>query len=562
MTVTADRDETPAIRWLACSRCHHMLYDKRFDRELRVCPECGSHERLDAAHRAAQLFDPGGWEVVDLPIAPSDCLGFIDSKPYIQRISDAQAQTGMRTAVLCARGAVEGSEIVAAIMDFRFLGGSLGGAAGEVITVAAEIALRDRIPLLIVSASGGARMQEGAVSLMQMAKTNQALAELNEAGVLTLSLITDPTYGGVAASYATACDVVLAEPGARMGFAGPRVIEQTIGQKLPPGFQTAEALLAQGFIDGIVPRSELRATIGRLLRATGPDGLLPAVVEHDPVVRDPAALAERSPWESVELARDIRRPTTLDYITHIVTGFVELHGDRVSGDCAAVVGGVGRLGDQPIMLIGHQKGHSLEELAVRNFAMPSPAGYRKATRLMRLAGKLGLPVVTFIDTPGAYPGLEAERNGQANAISESLVMMARLPVPVVAVVTGEGGSGGALALAVANTVLMCSNGIYSVISPEGCAAILWKDRAAAPTAAGQLGLDARRLLDQHIVDGVLPEPDGGAQHDHAEMSAVLNAGVVHALRELVDLTPECLRRERRARFRKFGRRPVADGVGS
>ncbi|HYS37382.1 MAG TPA: acetyl-CoA carboxylase carboxyltransferase subunit beta, partial [Pseudonocardiaceae bacterium] len=256
--VTGNDDATV---WAACSRCHSVIYGKRFDRELHVCAECGSHERLTARERACQLFDPAGWDIVDLGITPSDCLGFVDSKPYTQRIEEARALTGMHSAVLCVRGTVDGHEIIAAIMDFRFMGGSLSAAAGEVITVAAETALSEWIPLLIVSASGGARMQEGAMSLMQMAKTNQALADLDDAGVLTVSLVTDPTYGGVAASYATACDVVLAEPAARMGFAGPRVIQQTIGQQLPKGFQTAESLLEQGFVDEIVPRSDLRRTL-------------------------------------------------------------------------------------------------------------------------------------------------------------------------------------------------------------------------------------------------------------------------------------------------------------
>jgi acetyl-CoA carboxylase carboxyl transferase subunit beta len=344
-----------------------------------------------------------------------------------------------------------------------------------------------------------------------------------------------------------------------MGFAGPRVIQQTIRQELPKDFQTAESLLEQGFIDQIVPRSDLRHTLARLFDMVHtPPGSAPKAAGPDPVIRDPAALPEREPWSVVEMARHLERPTTYDYVAALVDGFVELRGDRVSGDCPAIVGGVGVLDGLPVMVIGHQKGHSVRELTAHNFAMPSPAGYRKAARLMRLAGKLGLPIITLVDTPGAYPGLEAERNGQAFAISDNLVLMAGLPVPIVAVVTGEGGSGGALALAVANTVLLCSNAIYSVISPEGCAAILWRDRAAAPEAAAQLGLDAHRLLRLGIVDGVLPEPEGGTQNDHPRASAMLRDGLVHALRELLPLDPARLRRERHARFRKFGQVALGD----
>jgi acetyl-CoA carboxylase carboxyl transferase subunit beta len=204
------------------------------------------------------------------------------------------------------------------------------------------------------------------------------------------------------------------------------------------------------------------------------------------------------------------------------------------------------------MLIGHQKGHTAAELAAHNFGMPNPAGYRKAARLMRLATKLNVPVITLVDTPGAYPGLEAEQNGQAIAIAENLRLMAGLPIPVISVITGEGGSGGALALAVANRVLICANGIYSVISPEGCAAILWDDPSAAPKAAAALRLTAAELRRMRIVDGVVPEPEGGVQSDHVAAAGNLRAALLDRLRELLALDPAELIADRRARFRAFG----------
>jgi acyl-CoA carboxylase subunit beta len=394
-------------------------------------------------------------------------------------------------------------------------------------------------------------MQEGAVSLMQMAKTSQMLGQLDEAGILTISLITDPTYGGVAASFATLCDVIIAEPGARLGFAGPRVISQTIRQTLPEGFQTAEFLLSHGLIDAIRPRSELRGTLARLL-ANGGKGKRELTAEESAVSSEPIGEHHMDPWQAVQRARHLDRPTTSDYIGLLLEDFEELRGDRLGEDCPAIVGGLGRLNGLPVMLIGHQKGHTAAELAARNFGMPNPAGYRKAARLMRLAAKLNLPVITLVDTPGAYPGLEAEQNGQAIAIAENLRLMAGLPVPVVSVITGEGGSGGALALAVANRVLICANGVYSVISPEGCAAILWDDPSAAPKAAAALRLTARELRRMHIVDGVVPEPEGGVQTDHVAAAHNLRAALVGRLRELLPLDPAELIADRRARFRAFG----------
>jgi acetyl-CoA carboxylase carboxyl transferase alpha subunit/acetyl-CoA carboxylase carboxyl transferase beta subunit len=494
--------------------------------------------------------------------ADSDPLSFVDTRAYPDRIADARAHTGMHEAVLCARGTVQRYPVVTAVMDFRFLGGSLGSAVGEAVTTACETALRERTPLLLVTASGGARMQEGAIALMQMAKTSQALAQLDEAGILTVSLITDPTFGGVAASFATLCDVVVAEPGARLGFAGPRVIEQTIHQSLPPGFQTAEFLLERGMLDAVVPRSELRVMLGRLL--SGASGLaegsrsgngrpLPCRrTSAETVVRDARQLPVRNPWDVVRVARRLGRPTTLDYIAHMVENFTELHGDRLAGDCPALVCGLGRIDDVPVAVLGTQKGHTAAELAERGYGMPSPGGYRKAARVMRLAAKLRLPVVTLVDTAGAYPGISAEEQGQSVAIAENLRLMTGLPVPVIAVITGEGGSGGALALAVANRVLMCSNAVYSVISPEGCASILWRDRANASRAAEALRVDARALLELGVIDGVVAEPDGGADTNYVAAAAALRRAITAELAELIGEPAAQLIAHRRARFRAFG----------
>ncbi|MFE0458641.1 acetyl-CoA carboxylase carboxyl transferase subunit alpha [Kitasatospora sp. NPDC058965] len=567
MTETTRASAAAPTAWVRCADCGTLVYDKRFSRGLRVCPDCGAHARLTARQRLAQLLDEGSAQPLGRVECVSDPLGFVDLRPYPERLAEARARTGLDEAVLCVRGLIEGRPVVACAMDFDFLGGSLGCSVGVQITEAARTSLRLRIPLLLVTASGGARMQEGVLSLMQMAKTAHALAELDEAGVLVVSLITDPTYGGVAASFATLADVIIAEPGARLGFAGPRVIEQTIGATLPAGFQTAEFLRGHGLIDEVVPRGALRAVLGQMLRLQDPAEQAKRVerVEQPEQAEQPEQpeqaeaaehAADPSPpdaWATVCLARHPERPTTLDYAAHLLDGFQELHGDRIAEDCPAVVGGPGLLNGQPVMLIGHQKGGvDLTERRRRNFGMPSPGGYRKAARLMRLAAKLGLPVVTLIDTPGAYPGPDAERGGQAVAIAENLRLMARLPVPIVAVITGEGGSGGALALAVADRVLVCANAVYSVISPEGCAAILWKDSDAAPTAAAALRVDAGELLRLSIVDGVVPEPAGGAHTDHARAAALLGDAVTAALAELRPWDPQRLLRDRGGRFHRFG----------
>ncbi|MEU8213443.1 acetyl-CoA carboxylase carboxyltransferase subunit alpha [Micromonospora sp. NPDC049044] len=566
MTATAPREEQ---LWSRCAGCASLLYRKRLRRNLDVCPECGEHARLGAPERLRQLVDPGSLRLLPNQLPETDPLDFVDVLPYPHRLSAARASTGLAEAVVCATATIGGHPAVLAVMDFRFLGGSLGCAVGELITRAAERALDDGVPLILITASGGARMQEGVLSLMQMATVSQAIAALREAGLLTVSVLTDPTYGGVAASFATNTDLVLAESGARMGFAGPRVIRQVTGRALPEGFQSADVLLRHGQVDMVVQRRSLRARLGALLAATRATRPARAPVpRQEPAPRHerlgeaaatpagtPGAVDSptvRDAWDTVRLARHPGRPTTLDYLDSVFDGFLELHGDRLGGDCPAVVGGVARLADRHVMVIGHQKGHTTAELVARNFGMASPAGHRKALRLMRLAARLGLPVVTLVDTPGADPGVSAEEQGQAAAIAENILTLTVLPTPVLAVITGEGGSGGALALAVADRVLMLENAVYSVISPEGCAAILWPDRSAAPQAARALRLTAPDLCRLGVVDEVVPEPSSAAHDDPAETARRLRAALLSNLLPLLDVPPAMLVRLRRQRFRRFG----------
>jgi len=257
-------------------------------------------------------------------------------------------------------------------------------------------------------------------------------------------------------------------------------------------------------------------------------------------------------WQRVQLARHPQRPYTLDYLKRLVPDFIELHGDRNFADDPAVVGGMGRLGGRSVVIVGHQKGRDTKENIRRSFGMPHPEGYRKGLRLMQLAGKLGLPVLTFIDTPGAYPGIGAEERGQFEAIARNLREMARLEVPIVALVIGEGGSGGALAFGVADRVLMLENSIYSVISPEGCAAILWRDRARAPEAAEALKVTSRDLMELGIADEIIPEPLGGAHRDPDQVARAIEEAVLHHLAQLEALSPTERRRRRAQKYGSMG----------
>jgi acetyl-CoA carboxylase carboxyl transferase subunit alpha len=264
------------------------------------------------------------------------------------------------------------------------------------------------------------------------------------------------------------------------------------------------------------------------------------------------ATAEKTPWQRVQNARHPKRPHTLDYISRIFTDFQEIHGDRLFGDDPAIVCGMARIDGQPVLVVGEQKGRDTKQKLLRNFGMPKPEGYRKALRAMQMAGKFDRPVIAFLDTPGAYPGIDAEERGQAEAIARNLREMSRLPVPIISVCIGEGGSGGALALGVANHVLMLENAVYSVISPESCAAIIWRDSTKAEQAAAALRLTAEDLLALGLIDGIIPEPAGGAHENHDEAARFLKERLLRSLHELSALSHNEAVQKRYDKFRKMG----------
>jgi acetyl-CoA carboxylase carboxyl transferase subunit beta len=553
-TTLADRlAAMPANRWAKCPNCAAVIYHKRLEKNLKVCPECTHHFRLSARERVSFLMDADSFRELDADMTPGDPLGFVDSQPYTARIDANRKKSGVLEAAIYGTGTIGGYPVVFCALDFTFLGGSMGSVVGEKVARAIELGARTRTPVIVCSSSGGARMQEGTLSLMQMAKTSAALALLAEAGVPYFSLLADPTYGGVSASFATLGDLILCEPKAKVGFAGPQVIEQTIRQKLPDGFQTAEFLMEKGQIDLIVPRAELPNMFKKLLgyHDRRPVAATPPAASAESREESPKA-DSRSAWESVQLARLGERPNFREYVDLIFDSFTELHGDRSFRDDLAIVGGLGTLAGRSVMVVGHSKGRGTKESVERNFGMPHPEGYRKALRLMQYAGRLGLPLVTLIDTPGAYPGIQAEERNQSEAIARNLLVMSRLPVPIVCTIIGEGGSGGALALGVGDRVLMLENGIYSVISPEGCATILFRDAASAPRAAEASRLTARELRKLGVADELVPEPAGGAQTDPAATAAALKDAIVRNLAALSAKPVKELLEERYARFRAFG----------
>jgi acetyl-CoA carboxylase carboxyl transferase subunit beta len=537
-----------------CPRCGADLSTSATWERLRVCSQCRYHGPLSARRRLDLLLDQGSFREAHRSLASVDPLLFSDRVPYSARLDEARARTGLEEAVIVGTGRINGRECVLAVLDFEFMGGSMGTVVGEKVALAIEQAIDRRLPFISVAASGGARMQEGMLSLVQMAKTSAAATRLHQAGLPFISVLTDPTTGGVYASFASRGDVILAEPGALIGFAGPRVIEQLTGRAKPKDAQTSEYLLANGQIDGVVDRARLRNVLATLLQLLGSRWDLSPRGENElyrPELRPPA-----SAWQAVELARNPDRPTSRDYIRLILPRFVELHGDRLSRDDPAVICGLGDLGGITVMLIAQERGRG-EELARRNGGRMSAEGYRKAARALRLAGAWGLPVLTLIDTPGAALDFDSEARGLAPSIAQCLSTMAILPVPIVAVVIGEGGSGGALALGVADHILMQENSIYSVIAPEGAAAILYHDAQRARDLADALKLTAADCKLLGVVDELVPEPEGGAHLDPDYAALLLRNFVLDALIEMRKRGPRRLVENRYRKFRRMGQQPPA-----
>ena len=544
------RAAPPPVACPACGLAHpvEVLGPQQY-----LCAGCGRYLAMPSRARIAMLADPRTFRELDRQLVSVDPLRFTDRRPYRERLADARRQTGLREAVTTGLCRIGGRPVVLAVFDFEFLGGTMGSVVGEKIARVFEHATRRRIPVVCVAASGGARMQEGMLSLMQMAKVAAAAARHDRARLAFISVLTDPTFGGVTASVASLGDVILAEPGAQIGFVGPRVIEQTTGTAPPPDSHRAETLFGAGLIDLVVPRPHLRETIvylvahlsrGRASRGRPDPG--PAGVETETL----------GAWEQVSLARHTARPTTLDYIARMTAGFVELHGDREGGDDPAIVGGLAELDAQPVMILGHERGGTPEAQARHRRGAAGPGGYRKALRLMRLAAKFEMPVITLIDTPGADASYEAERGGIAQALAQDLAAMTVLPTPIVSAIIGEGGSGGALALGVSDRVLMLEHAIYSVISPEGAAAILYRDAAQAAALSEALKLTAHDLRRLGIVDVVVPEPPGGAHQDHDAAAASLGRYLAASLKTLRAVPIARLLERRYAKYRHIGRTGV------
>ncbi len=556
--VEAEPAKEPDMNLIKCPKCGRMVERDRVVKKKYICYECGGYFRVKTNNRIRMVADPKTFEPWFEDMEVSNPL---DYEGYEDKLAAAREKTGLKEAVTVGRCKVFGEDIVLGICDSRFMMASMGHVVGEKITRAIERATALNLPVFIFCCSGGARMQEGIVSLMQMEKTSAAIRKHGDAGLLYCSILTDPTTGGVTASFAMLGDVIMAEPGALVGFAGPRVIKQTIGQELPEGFQTSEFLVEHGIIDGIVKRENLKKTIYFLIKTHQCKGKKTYAdyrpneefhFELSETLREQSWFATpRSAWEKVKAVRQVERPSASDYISHIFDFFVESHGDRAFRDDKAMIGGLAFLDGQPVTIIADEKGKDFKECQERNFGMPMPEGYRKALRLMKQAEKFNRPVISFVNTSGAFCGIEAEERGQGEAIARNLMEMSSLKVPVLCLMIGEGGSGGALATAVGNEVWMMENATYSILSPEGFASILWKDANRAREASEVMNITAQDLKRLGVIEEIIPEFGGADRKTTEAIAGYMKEHIKDFLRKYDGMSGEQIAEERYQRFRKF-----------
>jgi acetyl-CoA carboxylase carboxyl transferase subunit beta len=532
-------DRVRRLMWIKCEACGKLVYYKDYKSNHYICPKCNRPFIMTPKQRFDLLFDNINWEKFSLPIVSDDPLNFTDRISYKDRLDEARDETGARDAITTADGLIGGIPTTICALNGYFMMGSMGRAVGDAIVASIEHAIESKQPFIMVTTSGGARMQENILALMQMARTTVAVNKLHASKIPYIVLLTDPTFGGVTASFAMLGDIHIAESGARIGFAGRRVIEQNIREKLPSNFQTADYLYEHGMCDMVVPRTELKVALQKILAVLTKQKREAKTINIQTPNTDKSkkirGMGETSAYDKVLLARNEDRPHFLDYINGIVDDWTYLAGDRLGSEDPAMCSGIGFWRGIPSVIIGQEQGRTIESRQKHRFGMANPDGYRKAQRMMRLAEKFGLPLISLFDTAGAFAGREGEERGQSQAVASSISTGLAIATPYVAVNVGQGGSGGRIAIGTGDRILMLENAIYSVIAPESCASILWRDNKYKATAAQAMKLTARDMENMGVIDEIIPEPSGGAHNDWQTTMEHLSLAVSEHIVELMEI---------------------------
>ena len=530
-----------------CLYCEELIYDSPSYLTYRVCPFCRFHYTITARERIDLLADRGTFKESHKYLSSVAPLSFSRRSRYAKLLSQDQNRTGLTEAAVTGRCRIDDIDVMLIVLDFSFMGGTMGSVVGEKVATALETAARGSRPVVAIVSGGGVRVQEGVLSLMQMAKTVAAANRLREEGAPFLVVLANPATGQAYASFANLADVMLAEPKSLIGLSPLRTLREASPIPLPLDAHTAEAHVGHGLLDNVVDRESLQPRLSTLLQIlTGQKqgkGTDKELLKTGFELRDSV-----EPWEALAAVRHSERPGAAAYFRSILSPFIELRGDRLNSDDRSIVAGVGFVSSTPVAVIGQQRRALMEGERYHVY----PDGLRKAQRVIALAARFKLPLITLVDTQGADPGLEAEEQGIGNAIARTLSSMLEVPTPVVSVVIGEGGSEGALALGLADRILMQQYAVYSPISMNHNLTGGYHDHALDREAAEALMLTAQDCLDLGIADEIVPEPGGGSHSDPRDAAAALKVTVLRQLTGLSKLSEGKLLKQRYHKFRRMG----------
>jgi len=530
-----------------CLFCEEPISDSPSYLTYRVCPFCRFHYTVTARERIELLVDKETFKENYKYVKTVEPLSFSRRNRYRKFLEQDQNRTGLTEAAVAGKCRIGDVETMLIVLDFGFMGGTMGSVVGEKVSMAFENAARRGIPAVAVVSGGGVRIQEGVLSLMQMAKTVTAANRLRDEEVPLIVVLANPSTGQAYASFANLADVILAEPGSLIGLSPLRTLREVSKMPLPLDAHTAEAHVGHGLLDNVVDRENLQPRIASILQIL--TAQKHGKSNHKNLLKsEPEECDEVEPWEAMTAARNSERPQASSYFRSILDPFIELRGDRLNSDDRSVVTGIGFMDGLAVAVIGQQRRTLVEGERYHVF----PDGLRKAQRLIDLASRFKLPLVTLIDTQGADPGLEAEEQGIGNAIARTLSSMLAVPTPMVSVVIGEGGSEGALALGLSDRILMQQFAIYSPISVNHTLGAVHHDHMLDREAAEALMLTAHDCLELGIADEVVPEPDGGSHVDPHKASTDLQTAILTNLFQLSKMSEGKLLKKRYKKFRRMG----------
>ena len=532
-----------------CLFCEEPISDSPSYLTYRVCPFCRFHYTVTARQRIELLADRGTFKESHKYLSSVAPISFSRRGRYRKLLSQDQNRTGLTEAAVTGRCRIDDLEIVLIVLDFGFMGGTMGSVVGEKVATALETAARRGLPAVAVVSGGGVRVQEGVLSLMQMAKTVTAANRLRDENAPFVAVLSNPSTGQAYASFANLADVILAEPKSLIGLSPLRTLREVAKMPLPLDAHTAEAHVGHGLLDNVVDREVLQPRVSQLLQIL--QGQKQSKGNSKELLKIEAQDCQAvEPWEALAVARHSERPAAATYLRSLLDPFIELRGDRLNSDDRSVVAGIGYLGSEPVAVIGQQRRPLVEGERYHVY----PDGLRKAQRVIGLASRFKLPLITLIDTQGADPGLEAEEQGIGNAIARTLSTMLDVPTPIVSVVIGEGGSEGALALGMADRILMQQYSIYSPISLNHNLAGVYHDHMLDREAAEALMLTAQDCVDLGIADQIVVEPEGGSHTDPRAAAAALQVAILKQLNELSKMSQGKLVKKRYQKFRRMGER--------